>query len=78
MAKAIYYSEIFEPKAFDVIKDNKDGTVDIGTGKLVVVSKAKVVKDPAVGCVESVAVTGIKGTVVTTYSFLIVAVSGTS
>ena len=49
--KAIYYSEILEPKAFDVLKDNGDGTVDIGTGKVLVVGKAKVVTVPAAGCV---------------------------
>jgi hypothetical protein len=49
--KAIYYSEILEPKSFDILKDNGNGTVDIGIGKVLVVGKAKVVTVPAVGCV---------------------------
>ena len=51
MAKAIYYSDLLEPKTFDVLKDNKDGTVDIGVGKTLVVRLAKVVTVPAPGCV---------------------------
>lgn len=51
MAKALYYDENLKPKAFDVIKDNKDGTVDIGNGKTLVVGKAKVVDVPAAGSV---------------------------
>ena len=51
MAKAIYYSEILEPKAFDVLKEDKEGgLVDLGVGKTLVVRAAKVVKTPAIGC----------------------------
>lgn len=52
MAKALYYNENLVAREFDVIAEDKDsGTVDIGTGTKVVVAKARVAAEPAVGCV---------------------------
>lgn len=53
---AVYYNEYLEAKTFDVLKDNGDGTVDIGLGRVLAVGKVKVVEKPAVGCVTLAAV----------------------
>lgn len=50
MAKAIYHNEVLSGKEFDVIKKNDDGTVDIGTGKEVIVKACPVSKEgPKIG-----------------------------
>ncbi len=49
--KAIYYNENLDPKEFEVIKDNGNGTVTIGTGTTVAVANAPVTKEPKAGCV---------------------------
>lgn len=59
MAKVLYYDANLKGKAFEVLRDNKDGTVDIGTGKTVVVRSCPVAEDPkhghAVVCEEPAA-----------------------
>jgi len=49
MAKAIYYDANLNGKVFDVLKENKDGTVDIGTGDTVAVKSCVLVSDPKHG-----------------------------
>jgi len=50
MAKATYHNEILEGKEFDILAENEDGTVDIGTGKTLVVKSVPVSEDgPKVG-----------------------------
>ncbi len=51
MKKVLYYDENLQPKEFTVLKENKDGTVDIGTGKTLVVGSAVIVQKPTAGCV---------------------------
>lgn len=53
MAKAYYYNALGDAKEFDVITDNKDGTLDVGVGTTVVVSKVKVTATPQEGCVTT-------------------------
>lgn len=49
MAKAIYYNEHLKGKEFDVLKKNEDGTLEIGTGKVLVVGKCPVSEKPEHG-----------------------------
>lgn len=50
MAKATYHNEALDGKEFDIITKNQDGTVDIGTGKDLVVKACPVSKDgPKIG-----------------------------
>jgi hypothetical protein len=52
MKVAHYHQENQAPKPFAVLKEHKDGTVDIGPedGEPVV-TKCQVVKEPKIGCV---------------------------
>jgi len=49
MAKVLYFDANLNGKAFDVLKENKDGTVDIGTGDTVAVKNCQLVDDPKHG-----------------------------
>ena len=49
MSKATYYNDLLQGKTFDVLKDHGDGTVDIGTGDVVVVGRVKVVAEAKPG-----------------------------
>lgn len=49
MAKVLYYNDSLDAKVFEVLKENADGTVDIGTGKTVAVRACKLVVDPKAG-----------------------------
>lgn len=46
---ATYYNFNLDPKEFEVLKQNPDGTVSIGFGKTVVVEKVEVVTKAAAG-----------------------------
>ena len=58
MAKVIYFDANLKGKAFDVLKEHEDGTLDIGTGKTVVVRKCALTDNPkhgfAMRCAEPV------------------------
>lgn len=43
--KAVYYNTNLDGKVFEVLKRNKDGTVDIGTGDKVVVKGCPIAKE---------------------------------
>lgn len=52
MAKtAFYYNENGVAKEFDILKENKDGTLDIGTGSTLVVGKVQISEDGKPGTV---------------------------
>lgn len=57
MSKATYYSDLLQPRVFDVLKKNDDGTVDIGiededkTKSKVIVRSCPVKDKKTRGCV---------------------------
>ena len=49
MAKVLYYNANKDATVFDVLKENGDGTVDIGTGGKLAVGSCKLVVNPTPG-----------------------------
>lgn len=50
MAKAHYFNQNIHARELDILREHKDGTIDLGLGEILMVSKVTIVKEPKTGC----------------------------